>query len=129
MAGSRLFNSGAFFETHEEWEEVWRRASGPRREMLRGLIQVSVGYEHLKRGNCYGARSLLRQGARRLAPHWRRRGVRELRAKVMSDLKALEGRDDASLREVRPPKVMCVLTGFALRAPRAAVVVEVPLAP
>ncbi len=104
---------------------MWRRASGPRRELLRGLIQVSVGYEHLKRGNCYGARSLLRQGARRLGPHWRRGGVRELRAKVLSDLRALQD-DSVTLKQVRPPKVMAVLAGRSHKGPRGAIVVEVP---
>jgi predicted metal-dependent hydrolase len=78
VAGSKLFNKRLFFETHEEWEESWRRAEGGRRELLRGLIQIAVGYEHMKRGNRVGARSLLKQGVRRLRPHTRRAGVGQL---------------------------------------------------
>lgn len=127
VAGSRLFNAGSFYETHEEWEEVWRRSAGPRREMLRGLIQVSVGYEHLRRGNLVGACSLLRQGIRRLGPHARKPGVRELRAKAAGDLRRIESDERSTVRTIRPPKVMVCLRGRTARAPASAIRVEVPL--
>lgn len=115
-----------FYDTHEEWEEVWRRATGARREILRGLIQVSVGYEHLKRGNSVGARSLLRQGVRRLRPHTRSRGVRELVERARHDAGRLDGDPSLGLRAIRPPKLMLRLRGFETSAPSGAIEIEIP---
>lgn len=128
VAGSKLFNRRLFFETHEEWEEVWRRAVGSRRELLRGLIQVSVGYEHLKRGNHYGTRSLLRQGMRRLRPHVRRPGVRALVRRATDDVRRVEQDPSMTLRRLRPPKVMLHLRGFQAAAPSGAIEIEIPRA-
>lgn len=49
------FNRGLFFECHEILEDVWNRVRGPSRDFLQGLIQVSVGFHHLERGNRVGA--------------------------------------------------------------------------
>lgn len=49
------FNRGLFFECHEILEDVWRDVRGPSRDFLQGLIQVSVGFHHLDRGNRVGA--------------------------------------------------------------------------
>jgi predicted metal-dependent hydrolase len=125
VAGSRLFNARAFYETHEEWEEVWRRATGSRREMLRGLIQIAVGYEHLKRGNDVGARSLLRQGVRRLRPRTRARGVRELIDRAQHDIERLVADPSLTIRRIAPPKVMVRLRGFDAGAPAGAIEIEV----
>ncbi|HVL81662.1 MAG TPA: DUF309 domain-containing protein [Actinomycetota bacterium] len=126
VAGSRLFNRRAFYETHEEWEEVWRRASGPRRDLLHGLIQVSVGYEHLKRGNAHGTQSLLRQGARRLRHQGRRAGVSEIRRRALADAARVEAEPSLKLRDIDPPKVMLLIDGFGARTPAGAIVIRVP---
>lgn len=122
LAGSRLFNAGSFFETHEEWEEVWRRASGPRRELLRGLIQISVGYEHLKRGNITGAISLLSQGVRRLRYHTPKAGVRDLRLKARHDAASLARHD----LDVTAPKVWVCIASQDRKPPADAIVVDIP---
>lgn len=49
------FNRGRFFDCHETLEGVWLRLGGPSRDFLQALIQVSVGFHHLERGNCVGA--------------------------------------------------------------------------
>jgi hypothetical protein len=54
------------FAAHEVLEEVWRRTTGPDRELWRGLAQLAVGLTHLQRGNVRGGRELLRRGARRI---------------------------------------------------------------
>lgn len=128
LAGSRLFNRRQYYDAHEEWEEVWRRAAGSRRELLRGLIQVCVGYEHLKRGNHFGAGSLLRQGIRRLRPHRRVAGVRELVARATQDVQRLQDDPSLTLARLRPPKVLVRLRGRPLggRVPARALQVEVP---
>lgn len=127
VAGSRLFNRRLFYETHEEWEEAWRRSAGPRRELLRGLIQWAVAYEHLKRGNRVGTRSLLRQAIRRLRPHARRPGVREVLRRATADLARVQADPEMTVRRLRPPKVMLRLRGFEAQAPEGAIEVEVAL--
>ena len=49
------FNRGRYFECHETLEEVWKTIRGPSRDFFQALIQVSVGFHHLARGNRAGA--------------------------------------------------------------------------
>ena len=37
MKGSQLCNKRDFYAGHDEWEEVWRRATGTRRKLLHGI--------------------------------------------------------------------------------------------
>jgi hypothetical protein len=62
-----LFDAGLGFEVHEFLETYWRDAGGLEREALQGLVQVAVGYQHWANGNRSGARTLLTEGAARLA--------------------------------------------------------------
>ena len=55
--GVMQFNHGLYFECHETLENVWLGLDGPERDFFQGLIQVSVGFHHLGRGNVAGARS------------------------------------------------------------------------
>jgi len=64
--GVALFNSGAFFDAHEELEDLWRASAGAEKRFLQGLIQIAVGFHHLSTGNTIGARSLLQRGAEKL---------------------------------------------------------------
>ena len=60
------FNSGRYFEAHEAWEALWhalaagpveiRERPGGDRRFVQGLIQLSVSFEHWRRGNPRGAR-------------------------------------------------------------------------
>jgi hypothetical protein len=65
-AAALLYDAGLFFEVHEVLEPHWRRASGEIREVLQGLIQIAVGYQHQVNGNAPGARSLLGEGVLRV---------------------------------------------------------------
>jgi len=56
--GIDLFNAGRYFECHEAWEEVWKRARGDEKIRLQGLIQAAVAILHAERGNLEGAASL-----------------------------------------------------------------------
>lgn len=68
--GLHLYNSGQYFEAHEEWEAVWLAAPLPERPFLQALIQVTAAFEHLKRNNNQlGATRLLTAALRRLAPY------------------------------------------------------------
>jgi len=64
--GIALFNRAAFFDAHEELEDLWRATAGAEKRFLQGLIQLAVGFHHLSTGNTIGARSLLARGAEKL---------------------------------------------------------------
>jgi predicted metal-dependent hydrolase len=121
-----LFNERNFYAGHDEWEEVWRRDSGARRRLLHGLIQVAVGYEHLRRGNPRGMRSLLRQGATKLARFTRRPGVRELRERALADAERAATEPDISFRSCPPPKILVGLEGHSARLPAKAIEIRLP---
>jgi hypothetical protein len=65
-AAAVLFDAGLFFEVHEILEPHWAAAAGGTRQILQGLIQIAVGYQHGANGNGAGARSLLGEGALRV---------------------------------------------------------------
>jgi len=67
--GVQEFNSGKFFECHDTLEEIWRGIRGPARDFFRGLIQVSVGFYHLRNANLLGAPSQLEKALKNLAPY------------------------------------------------------------
>jgi predicted metal-dependent hydrolase len=54
--GLLFFNSGDYYQAHEDWEDLWRMTQGPLRIFYQGLIQAAVGLHHLQRGNETGAR-------------------------------------------------------------------------
>jgi predicted metal-dependent hydrolase len=58
ITGLEMFNSGRYFEAHEELETAWRREKGPIRDLYRGILQVGVGYFHIQRKNYLGARKM-----------------------------------------------------------------------
>jgi predicted metal-dependent hydrolase len=57
--GLLFFNSGNYYQAHEDWEDLWRITPGPLRVFYQGLIQAAVGLHHLQRGNETGARGQL----------------------------------------------------------------------
>ena len=48
-----------FFEAHEDWERLWKTASGSDRLFLQGLIQLAAACVHIGRGNTAAAKRLL----------------------------------------------------------------------
>jgi uncharacterized protein len=60
------FNRADFFEAHETWEDIWRPATGPEKQLLQGLIQIAVALHHHSTGNPRGAQSLLKRGCKNL---------------------------------------------------------------
>ncbi len=65
--GLLFFNSGSYYQAHEEWEDLWRVTQGPLRILYQGLIQAAVGLHHLQRGNESGARSQIGKSIGHLA--------------------------------------------------------------
>lgn len=61
-----LFNSGAWYEAHDAFEELWHEQVNPERRLLQGIIQIAVAHVHLERGNARGATILLGEGIGRL---------------------------------------------------------------
>ncbi|MGE0190650.1 MAG: DUF309 domain-containing protein [Planctomycetota bacterium] len=48
--GVVLFNAGAFYDAHEDWEDLWHEAEGAERLWLQGLIQIAAAFVHWSRG-------------------------------------------------------------------------------
>jgi hypothetical protein len=61
--GGSLLLDGHPFHAHEVFEDAWKAAVGPERDLWRGLAQVAVGLTHARRGNARGAAALLSRGA------------------------------------------------------------------
>ncbi|MBL8044991.1 MAG: DUF309 domain-containing protein [Anaerolineales bacterium] len=53
--GIALHNRGEYFEAHEVLEQAWNADTSAARELYRGLLQVSVAYLQIERGNYNGA--------------------------------------------------------------------------
>jgi len=68
LLGIEQFNRGEFFEQHETLEEEWIAEPDPVRYLYQGILQIGVGFEHLRRGNPVGARSLWLRGIGYLEP-------------------------------------------------------------
>jgi predicted metal-dependent hydrolase len=55
IKGLELHNRGQYFEAHEALEQAWNEDSGPGRDLYQGLVQVTVAYLQVERGNYRGA--------------------------------------------------------------------------
>jgi hypothetical protein len=61
------FNAGLFFEAHEHLEHRWvTLPPGPAKRFVQGIIQVSVGLYHARRGSYQGAVNQLAKGLDKL---------------------------------------------------------------
>lgn len=63
------FNRGRYFECHETLEGMWLGLRGPSRDFFQALIQVSVGFLHLERGNPTGATRTFTRALARFEPY------------------------------------------------------------
>lgn len=66
--GIVLFNSGKFWESHEAWEEIWKRHSENSRFFFQGLIQVAAGLHQLRRNIYHGVEKHFRNALWKLEP-------------------------------------------------------------
>ena len=93
LAGVAQFNAGEYWECHETLEAIWRVEPDPIRYLYQGILQVGVGFYHLRRGNWRGAVHKLRSGLDYLAPSAPTClgvDVARLRAEAQAVLAALE---------------------------------------
>ena len=61
-----LFNNHQWYEAHDAFEEIWNSLDGDERQVIQGILQVSVSQFHLSKGNLNGATILLGEGLGRI---------------------------------------------------------------
>ena len=61
-----LFNKHEWYEAHDAFEEIWYSVDGDERQVIQGILQVSVSQFHLSKGNLNGATILLGEGLGRI---------------------------------------------------------------
>ena len=61
-----LFNNHKWYEAHDAFEEIWNCVDGDERQVIQGILQVSVSQFHLSKGNLNGATILLGEGLGRI---------------------------------------------------------------
>lgn len=64
------FNRGEYFEQHETLELIWRAETDSTiRNFYKGILQVGVGFHHLRKGNYNGVLKVLGRGINYLKPY------------------------------------------------------------
>ena len=61
-----LFNNEKWYEAHDAFEEIWNILDGDERQIIQGILQVSVSQFHLSKGNLNGATILMGEGLGRI---------------------------------------------------------------
>lgn len=61
-----MFNAELWYAAHDLFEELWHESFGRIRELLQGIIQVSVAEYHLENGNTRGSILLMAEGLQHL---------------------------------------------------------------
>ena len=62
----KLFNDQKWYEAHDAFEDIWNTVDGDQRQVIQGILQVSVSQFHLSKGNLNGATILLGEGLGRI---------------------------------------------------------------
>lgn len=64
------FNRGEYWRQHETLELVWRAETDPTiRNFYKGILQIGVGFHHLRNGNYNGVIKVLGRGINYLLPY------------------------------------------------------------
>ena len=61
-----LFNNQKWYEAHDAFEDLWNDLVGDERQIVQGILQVSVSQYHLNKGNLNGAMILIGEGLGRI---------------------------------------------------------------
>ena len=61
-----LFNNHEWYEAHDAFEAIRNTVDGDERQVIQGILQVSVSQFHLSKGNLNGATILLGEGLGRI---------------------------------------------------------------
>jgi len=67
LDGIELFNAGQYYECHEVLEAIWHQDRESIRYLYQGILQIGVGFHHLRNRNERGARLLLTDGIEKVA--------------------------------------------------------------
>ena len=103
--GLKLLNAGEYYEAHESLERAWLEASELEGYLYRSLLQVSVAYLQVERGNHAGAVKMLlrvKQWLEPLPDHCRGVDVAALRNNVEAFSDALHQAGENGLPELDP---------------------------
>lgn len=52
--GIQLFNDGAYWHAHEQWEQCWLASEEPESTFYKGIIQAAAALVHWQKGNLRG---------------------------------------------------------------------------
>jgi uncharacterized protein len=107
-SGIEQFNERRFFECHETLERIWLKHDGEVKELLQGLIQLSVAYHHMLKGNEKGALKLLNRGLTRVAkyqPSALGLALSDLCRQVESSLEQLQNKENLQTDTPLIPRV------------------------
>ena len=66
LSALNLFNNQKWYEAHDAFEDIWNTLDGDERQVIQGILQVSVSQFHLSKGNLNGATILLGEGLGRI---------------------------------------------------------------
>jgi predicted metal-dependent hydrolase len=109
LEAARAFNSGRYFESHEELEEALDDVPDDLWDLFVGLIQIAVGYHKVTQRLWRGAAGMLQRGIEKVAPFPESAGgvlLEPLRRRVRDDIDALRGsRFDAAAFAAKPPRL------------------------
>ncbi len=61
-----LFNNQKWYEAHDAFEDIWNDLVGDERQVVQGILQISVSQFHLNKGNVNGAMILIGEGLGRI---------------------------------------------------------------
>ncbi len=110
--GIELHNRGEFFEAHEAFEEAWMNAPEGEGYLYRSLLQFTVAYLHLQRGNLRGARKMMLRIHQWLDPLpdvCRSVDVATLRTSVAELRTHLENQQDSTIfLDLHPAQILLV---------------------
>ena len=67
--GLEFFNEERYWESHEALEYAWRRASGPEKEILQGIILIAAALVHLQKNDSAVALSIMARANDKLSNH------------------------------------------------------------
>ena len=66
LVALNLFNKQKWYEAHDAFEDIWNTLDGDERQIIQGILQVSVSQFHLSKGNLNGATILMGEGLGRI---------------------------------------------------------------
>ena len=69
VAAIAQFNNAEYYACHDTLEEIWHNAWQCDRAFYQGILQIAVGFYHLKSQNWHGATILLGEGTSRLTAY------------------------------------------------------------